>query len=190
MNPFEILGIDARYDLDLRAVEKRHRELSVALHPDKFASDGASARREAIERASQVNEAWRIVRDPVRRAEALFAVAGIKVGETNEPKSDQAFLMDMMEMRETLSDARDSNDLAKIRSLADDATARESAVKQALSAMFADGHVQTDKAVLIQALPKLGELRFYRRMLEDVSVIEDGIAEALAKAADQKETRT
>jgi molecular chaperone HscB len=182
VNPFEILGIDARYDLDLRAVEKRHRELSVALHPDKFAQGGASARREAIERASQVNEAWRIVRDPIRRAEALFEVAGINVGETNEPKSNQEFLMEMMEMREALSDARDSNDLAKVRALAEDAEARESAAKQAISAATAAGVAQNNIAVLIQALPKLGELRFYRRMLEDVSAIEDSIAEKAARA--------
>ncbi len=181
MNPFEILGIDARFDLDLRAVEKRHRELSVALHPDKFANDGASARREAIERASQVNEAWRIVRDPIRRAEALFAAAGVTVGETNEPKSDQAFLMDMMEMREELSDARDSGDLGKVRALAENAEARESAAKQAISSIFQAGSVEIDKSVLIRTLPKLGELRFYRRMLEDVSAIEESLAEALAK---------
>ncbi|MEO8875021.1 MAG: Fe-S protein assembly co-chaperone HscB [Polyangiaceae bacterium] len=177
MNPFEILGIDARYDIDLRAVEKRHRELSVALHPDKFASDGASARRESIERASQVNEAWRIIRDPIRRAEALFAVAGIVVGETNEPKSNQAFLMDMMEMREALADARDAKDLSKIRALAEDAEAGESAAKQAISSATASGVVQADKALLIQTLPRLGELRFYRRMLEDVNAIEEAIAE-------------
>lgn len=182
MNPFDVLGIEARYEIDLRAVEKRHRELSVALHPDKFANDGASARREAIERASQVNEAWRIVRDPIRRAEALFEVAGIIVGETNEPKSNQAFLMDMMEMREALSDARDSNDIEKVRVLAEDAQTRENAAKQALSTAFSNGSAETDKSVLTQALPKLGELRFYRRMLEDVAAIEDSLAEAGARA--------
>lgn len=177
MNPFEILGIEARYDLDLRAVEKRHRELSVALHPDKFARDGASARRESIERASQVNEAWRIVRDPIRRAEALFEAAGVVAGETNEPKSNQEFLMEMMELREALSDARDAKDSAKVRALAEDAEGREEAARQALSSMFAPGNVPADKSVLIAALPKLGELRFYRRMLEDVSAIEESIAE-------------
>jgi molecular chaperone HscB len=182
VNPFEVLGIEARYDIDLRAVEKRHRELSVALHPDKFASDGASARREAIERASQVNEAWRIVRDPIRRAEALFSVAGVTIGETSEPKSDQAFLMDMMEMREALSDARDSKDLASVRALAKDAEARESAAKEAISAIFKSGTAQIDKSVLIQTLPKLGELRFYRRMLDDVSAIEESIAEEESRA--------
>ncbi len=128
-----------------------------------------------------MNEAWRIVRDPIRRAEALFAAAGITVGETNEPESEQAFLMDMMEMREALSDARDSKDLTKIRSLAEDAEARESSTKHAISSIFKSGTAVTDKSVLISALPKLGELRFYRRMLDDVSAIEDSIAEALAK---------
>ncbi len=180
MNPFDVLGIEARYEIDLRAVEKRHRELSVALHPDKFASDGASARREAIERASQVNEAWRIVRDPIRRAEALFAAAGIVVGETNEPKSDQAFLMDMMEMREELSDARDSGDLGKVRALAENAEARESSAKKAISSIFEAGSVGIDRSVLIQTLPRLGELRFYRRMLEDVAAIEESLLEQAA----------
>lgn len=174
MDPFEALGIEPRYDLDLKEVEKRHRELSVALHPDKLGAVGPSARREAIERAAQVNEAWRIVKDPIRRAEALFALAGIKVGETNEPKTDQAFLMDMMEMREALAEARDEKNLEKIRALADDAANREKAAKEAISKASA----QTDRHLLVQALPKLGELRFYRRMLEDVSAIEDAIAEA------------
>lgn len=173
MNPFEALGIEARYDLDLKAVEKRHRELSVALHPDKFSAAGPSARREAIERAAQVNEAWRIVKDPIRRAEALFRLAGIEVGETNEPKSEQAFLMDMMEMREALAEARDEKDLSKIRALADDAESREKAAKEAISVASA----RADKSLLVQALPKLGELRFYRRMLEDVSAIEEAISE-------------
>ncbi|MEO8797532.1 MAG: Fe-S protein assembly co-chaperone HscB [Polyangiaceae bacterium] len=175
MNPFEVLGIEPRYDIDLKLVEKRHRELSKALHPDKFAQDGASARRESLERATQVNEAWRIVRDPIRRAEALFALAGIKVGETNEPKSDQAFLMDMMEMREALSEARETKDLGKVRALAEDAETREAAAKKAISAAICVGN---DTGVLARALPKLGELRFYRRMLEDVTAIEDAIAES------------
>ncbi|MGH7282864.1 MAG: Fe-S protein assembly co-chaperone HscB [Polyangiaceae bacterium] len=173
MNPFEALGIESRYDLDLKAVEKRHRDLSVALHPDKLGALGPSARREAIERAAQVNEAWRIVKDPIRRAEALFQLAGIKVGETNEPKADQAFLMEMMEMREALAEARDEKDLRKIRALTADAENREKAAKEAISLVTA----RTDKHLLVQALPKLGELRFYRRMLEDVSAIEETLAE-------------
>ena len=86
MDPFATLGAPRRFDLDLGALEKTHRELSRALHPDRFASAGASERRAVLEKAASVNEAWRALRDPIRRAEALFSLAGIAVGETHEPK--------------------------------------------------------------------------------------------------------
>src|SRR5690348_1978030 len=118
MDPLATLGAPRRFDLDLAALEKTHRELSRALHPDKFAQTGASERRAALEKAADVNEAWRIVRDPIRRAETLFALEGIAVGETNEPKPGPVFLMEVMEEREALAEARAARDLSKVRKLA------------------------------------------------------------------------
>ena len=63
MDPFSILGIARNYAIDPAAVEKRHRELSRALHPDRFVGAGASERRAALAKAVEVNEAWRIVRE-------------------------------------------------------------------------------------------------------------------------------
>src|SRR5436190_17186161 len=105
MDPFAVLGAPRIFDLDLAVLEKTHRELSRALHPDKFTQAGASERRAVLEKAASVNEAWRTLRDPIRRAEALFALAGFEVGENKEPKPSAAFLMDMMESREELADA-------------------------------------------------------------------------------------
>src|SRR4051812_33029053 len=97
MDPFATLGIERRFDVDVDAVEKRHRELSRALHPDKYASAAPSERRASLSKAVEVNEAWRIVRDPIRRAEALFTLAGIRVGETSEPRPTTAVLMEALE---------------------------------------------------------------------------------------------
>src|SRR5690554_1416912 len=117
MDPFATLGAPRRFDLDLTALAKTHRELSRALHPDKFAQASASERRAALEKAANVNEAWRILRDPVRRAEALFTLAGARVGETHEPKPGPLFLMEVMEQREALAEARSSKDLERVRAL-------------------------------------------------------------------------
>src|SRR5580704_16044101 len=106
MDPFAVLGIERRYDIDLAAVEKRHRELSRALHPDRYADAGAAERRLTLAKAVEVNEAWRTLRDPIARAEALFLLAGVAVGERNEPKPSPAFLMETMERREVLADAK------------------------------------------------------------------------------------
>src|SRR5690606_32621777 len=76
-DPFTILGIEPRFRLDLERVGARHRELSRALHPDRYVDRPANERRLALSRAIEVNQAFGIVRDPVRRALALLARHGV-----------------------------------------------------------------------------------------------------------------
>jgi molecular chaperone HscB len=179
-DPFATLGAPRRYDLDLTVLEKTHRELSRALHPDKFAQAGASERRAALEQAANVNEAWRILRDPIRRAEALFQLEGFRVGETNEPKASPAFLMEVMEEREALAEARAARDLGKVRKLATGIAVRAKAAESNLTAGFSRDSRPKDE--LAKLLPLLGELRFYRRFLDEAEAIEEEAEEAQAIA--------
>jgi molecular chaperone HscB len=176
MDPFATLGIEARFDLDLAAVERRHRELSRALHPDRYASAAPSERREALSKAASVNEAWRVVRDPIARAEALFARAGIAVGEGTAPKPTQALLMEALDRREALDEAKAKKDLAAIDRLAGEVDASRRAAEDQLQRGFAQQ--RADRAKLEALVPVLGELRFHRRFLDEVSAIEDAMAEA------------
>ena len=171
MDPFATLGIERSFYVDLAAVEKTHRELSRALHPDRYAGAGASERVSALSLAVEANEAWRIVRDPIRRAEALFTLAGVPVGETREPKPMGELLMDMMEQREALAEARANKDVTSALDLASKIEARVLETERALAVGFRDA--KGDVARLTPLVPKLGELRFYRRFLEEVSAIED-----------------
>ncbi len=176
MDPFSTLGAPRRFDLDLGVLEKSHREISRALHPDKFANAPASERRAALERAADVNAAWRILRDPIQRAEALFVLAGFKVGETHEPKASPMFLMQVMEDREALAEARAARDLAKVRRLAGGARARMRDVEAALAQGFSDSERSVEE--LTKLLPLLGEMRFLKRFLEETDAIEDEALEA------------
>lgn len=173
MDPFATLGLERTYRLDLRAAEKTHRELSRTLHPDRYVGSGASERREALEKAVLVNEAWRIVRDPIRRAEALFTLAGIQVGDTHEPKPATSLLMDMMEQRETLGEARGKRDGKAVEELVLQMTARKTAIEEDLAAAFDVAHGDQGKLTLL--VVKLGELRYYRRFLEEASAILDDL---------------
>lgn len=181
MNPFATLGAPRRFDLDLTALEKRHRELSRAVHPDRFAQASASERRAALEEAANVNEAWRTLRDPIRRAEALFRAEGVAVGEANEPKASPAFLMDVMEAREALAEARAAKNLPKVRALATGIAQRARGAEEKLVRGFAGGAPSKDE--LQRLLPVLGELRFYQRFLDEVAAIEEEAEEREAYAA-------
>jgi molecular chaperone HscB len=169
MDPFATLGIARSFDVDLAAVERVHRDLSRALHPDRYVGASATERRQSLAKAVEVNEAWRVVRDPIRRAEALFSLVGVAVGEDPEPKPDPELLMEMLERREALAEARASRDVASVRAVAEAIQRRQADVLAALSRGFAAGGSAT-------LVPTLGELRFLRRLLDEAGAIEDELA--------------
>ena len=127
-DPFDTLGVLPEFDVDLGALEKRYRDLSRVLHPDRHVAGLAGERRIALGKAVEVNEAWRILRDPLRRAEALLRRRGSEVGEGAQGEVDPSFLMDMLEQREELSEARRKGDAAAVARLAADIGARPSRI--------------------------------------------------------------
>jgi molecular chaperone HscB len=176
--PFETLGVEPRFDLDLRALEQNHRALSRTLHPDRHAAGTGTERRLALSHAIDVNDALRVLKDPVRRAEALFARLGVAVGDGREPKPSQALLLEMMEAREELADAARLRDLATIRRLAADIARRRDAVLATLTAAFE----ARSKESLECAIPALGELRYAQRFAEEAAAFEEALEDAPSHA--------
>jgi len=171
VDPFDILGIAPSFDVDLAAIERRYRDLSRVLHPDKHVRSSPAERRMALGKAVEVNEAWRLMRDPIKRAEALFRRRGVEVREGAEPKANPELLMQMMEEREALSEAKARGDRGAVDRLGSTVRARERTLLGRLSEGFDQGSRNgADTAAL---LPLLGELRYCRRFLDEVSAIED-----------------
>lgn len=173
MNPFAELGLPDRFDVDLAALEKTHRDLSRALHPDRYVQAPAGERRAALERAVRVNEAFRAVKDPLSRAEALFELRGTAIGDGKEPKPDPDFLMDVLETREALADAKTAKDTRRIEKLRATAEGEEARVLAGLAEVFGKSEPPSEADVKL-----LGKLRFFRRFLEEVSAVEDDLDHA------------
>lgn len=178
LDPFAVLGMPRRFAFDRPQIEARHRELSKALHPDKYVNAPANERRLALSRAVEVNEAWRIVRDPVRRAEALLVASGLgdEVGEAREPKPSPEFLMEVMEAREALQAARDGRDVAGLTTLTAAAQTQQAAIEAELGATLDAALERQDATALRAAIPLLGRLRYAARFLEEARAIEDRLA--------------
>jgi len=168
-DPFAILGLSPKFDIDLADAERRHRDLSKALHPDRYAGRPPAERRRALGKAIEVNEAWRTLRDPIRRSEALLEHLGLHVDEGEEPKPDPELLMEMMELREELADAGRSKNEQRLGELTTKVKARETKVTETLAREFANGR---DPEKLLRAL---GELRYYRRFLDEAAAFEDDL---------------
>jgi molecular chaperone HscB len=198
VDPFETLGIAPSFDVDLTSVEKRYRELQRVLHPDRHVGGSPADRRASLGKAVEVNEAWRLLRDPIRRAEALLRRHGVRIEEGKEPKPEPEFLMEMMEQREALSEARGSGDPAKVEQMASAVRKREQEVVALVAAAFAavnggaaasgTGTAVNGRGAAVNAagaasgaldnvVPLIGELRYYRRFLDEVSAIEESFSE-------------
>ena len=170
MDPFEALGLEPTFALDVAVLEQRHRDLSRALHPDRHAASGAAERRMALGRAIEVNEAFRNLKDPVRRAEALLARRGVQSGEGKEPPASPALLMEVMERREALAEIRLSKDQVALARLIAEVEQEERRVRGELEREFS---VSADNSAEI--VKKVGELRYYRRFLEEAQAIADDL---------------
>jgi len=151
-NPFETLGLAPTFALDPASLEQRQRELNRAVHPDRHAGKSPAERRQALSRAMDINLAYRTLRDPASRAEALFELLG--AGGTRESTiSDPVLLLEMLEQREALEQARQSKDLARLRGIGALMAERERRVTAALESAFAPllGSTSPSQAALSQA---------------------------------------
>ena len=175
---FQLLGVEPAFDLDLGALEQRHRELSRALHPDRYVGRPAAERRQALGKAIEVNAGWRALRDPVHRAEVLLQRLGVPIAERPEPASDPELLMQMMEWREALSEARRAADADAVERIITAVRAREAEVVERLArgfrvALAAAAGNPAGSVVLDDLVEQLAELRYYRKLLDDAAVIVD-----------------
>ena len=105
-NDFVLFGLTERFALDRADLDARWRKLQASVHPDKFAAEGAAAQRVAMQWAMRVNEAYRRLREPLTRAAYLCALRGAPIEAENNTAMPKAFLMQQMQWRELLDEAR------------------------------------------------------------------------------------
>ena len=116
-NHFELLGLPAAFGLDAARLEQRYRELQGRVHPDRFAAASEAERRVAMQWATRANEAYRTLRDPLARARYLLSLKGYDTGEESNTAMPPDFLMQQMEWRETVSEARAQRDAEALAQL-------------------------------------------------------------------------
>ena len=165
------LGLAREYDLDAGELERRYRDLQRALHPDRHAASGASERRMSLNKAVEVNEAYRELRDDLSRAEALLALHD---APANASDADPEFLMEMMELREGLDDAKGASDLGAVRALSARVEQMQAQATTTLREGFAELGRELSPDVLEGTRAIVGRLKYYRRFMDEVAIIEDG----------------
>ena len=155
---FELLGLPARFDLDTQVIERAFFDRSKALHPDRYAQAPAAERVAALSKSRALNDAYQVLKKPVPRAEYLLERAGVTIGDNERLDPEQ--IMQVLELREELAEARQANDTVKISALESGMQKRRSAALLELDGLFATSDWAGVKRVLIN-------LRYIDRYLEE-----------------------
>ena len=87
---FTLFSLPQHLHLDLAALEKTFYAQSRKLHPDRFASQPPEAQQAALAASSQLNDAYRTLRDPIARTEYLLSLQGIQLEEQSRAATDLA----------------------------------------------------------------------------------------------------
>jgi len=109
-DPFALLGLPRDMKVDPHALDAAYRELQAQVHPDRFAGKTDAERRVAMQWATAANEAYRTLRKPLPRARYLIESAGVGLGEHDNTAMPADFLMQQMEWREHVAEARARRD--------------------------------------------------------------------------------
>lgn len=108
---FELFGLPEQFAQDAGAVDARWKELQREAHPDRFAAEGAAAQRVAMQWSVRINEAYRRLKDPLRRAAYLCELRGAPLDAENNTAMPARFLIEQMEWREALDEANGEAEL-------------------------------------------------------------------------------
>jgi molecular chaperone HscB len=94
--------------LDLADLEQRFHSLSWKLHPDNFVRASEDERQLSLDRSSQLNDAYRTLRDPVARVEYLLGLAGMRKEGRKKQQAPPELLEEVFELNESLDELREA----------------------------------------------------------------------------------
>ena len=93
---FSVFGLEPRLNLDLPALELEFHRLSRKLHPDRFARAGENEKQWSLADTALLNDAYRTLKDPLRRTEYLLKLHGAEIGAPATAGSNAAAIDDQV----------------------------------------------------------------------------------------------
>jgi len=105
---FAIFGLPRKLWIEMDGLEKRFLQLSWKLHPDNFVNATERERELSLEKSSQLNDAYRVLRDPVARVEYLLGVEGTRKEGEHKQQAPPELLEEVFELNESLDELREA----------------------------------------------------------------------------------
>jgi molecular chaperone HscB len=160
---FALFGLPRRFALDAAELELLYRDVQARVHPDKFAHAGDGEKRLAMQLATHANEAYLTLKSPLKRAQYMLHLAGHDPQIEHNTAMPTDFLVEQMEWREAVAEARAAADVAELDGLHHRMRKEISGQYEALHKALDDGgHDYVRAAELVR------QLMFQEKLLHEI----------------------
>ncbi|XP_073004849.1 iron-sulfur cluster co-chaperone protein HscB homolog [Typha latifolia] len=154
---FRIFGLERTYDIKDDNLEGKYKDWQKKLHPDLVHTKSENEKAFAAEQSARVIDAYHTLRKPLSRALYLLKLEGIQVDE-EKTVADPDLLVEMMEIREAVEEASDSQTLKQIQSQA----------QKKLEAWSNSFQEAFNKQHFNSAVTSTQRMRYYEKAIEEV----------------------
>ncbi len=161
MNHFALFNLPTTFALDQKVLSALFRDLQSETHPDRFVTANDAEKRAAIEKATEVNDAYQTLRDPVRRAMYLLWLKNVNGMDEKDTSMPHAFLVEQIEWRESIADAKLKEDTDRLDEMNTELQSVLTSLGDTFSAAYEGDHLPT-------ATTLARKMRFTQKLIEEV----------------------
>lgn len=105
---FAIFGLPRQLWIEMGELEQKFLQMSWKLHPDNFVNATEQERELSLKRSSELNDAYRTLRDPIARVEYLLAIEGERKEGEKKQQAPPELLEEVFELNESLDELREA----------------------------------------------------------------------------------
>jgi molecular chaperone HscB len=110
LDHFALFGLPRKLWIEMAPLEQKFLQLSWKLHPDNFVNATERERELSLQRSSEVNDAYRVLRDPVARVEYLLELEGARKEGEHKQQAPPELLEEVFELNESLDELREAKE--------------------------------------------------------------------------------
>lgn len=167
---YALLGFPRKLSLSSDELQSRFYELSRNLHPDLFTRKPERERQYALEASSILNDAYRTLRDPVKRANYVLKREGFDIGEQRSKDVPPELLEEVFELNMALEEMRAGDDSARpqLESARRNFSGMLSDVDAQLQSLFEKYDAARDRDTLAQIRAVLNRRKYIQNLVDEV----------------------
>jgi molecular chaperone HscB len=184
LDHFALFDLPHKLWIEMSGLERKFLQLSWQLHPDNFVTDSPEVQERSLKRSSEVNDAYRVLRDPVARVEYLLEIEGARKEGEHKQQAPPELLEEVFELNESLDELREAKesgaDLAVLKSRLESAEKSfqeklgevdeqlQSAAQQWDAALDANAGDNDRKAIMVRLNELLNRRSYIRNLVNNV----------------------